>query len=88
MTEIRRGTAVRSRAGHDRGRWFAVLGIEGKNALISDGENRPIEKPKKKNIMHLSAANTVFDEETVSDNTKLKKALKLRFGGASEKGDD
>lgn len=43
------GGIVRSSAGHDKGKYFIVVGAEGDNyLLLADGKFRPIEKPKKK----------------------------------------
>lgn len=87
MTEIRKGSVVISKSGHDKNRWFAVLDVTDNYVIISDGLNRPIEKPKKKNIMHLSVVKTVFGAEIISSNEKLRKALLERRNGESEKGD-
>ena len=47
-------TAV-SRAGRDKGRRFAVIGIADESRVyVADGETRRLEKPKKKKLKHLS----------------------------------
>ena len=50
------GSVVRSRAGRDAGRLFLVIGIlDEEFVLLSDGDLRKAEKPKKKRRKHLSA---------------------------------
>lgn len=57
------GTVVWAKAGREKGGFFLVVGgVSDKDrtyALISDGKTRKIEKPKKKNIKHLSKTKTV-----------------------------
>ena len=50
------GSVVRSRAGRDAGRLFLVIGIlDEEFVLLSDGDLRKAEKPKKKRRKHLLA---------------------------------
>lgn len=50
------GRVVRSKQGHDKGRYFTVVGlVDEKHVLIADGETRRLEKPKKKQTKHLRA---------------------------------
>jgi len=44
---------VVSLSGHDSGKLFIVLAVEGSYALLADGKNRRLRKPKRKNIKHL-----------------------------------
>ncbi len=44
MTEYVRGLVVRSRAGHDKGDFLAVLQVEDGWALVGDGKGRPLER--------------------------------------------
>lgn len=73
--EIKVGSVVRSKAGHDSDGFFAVINIKENFVYICDGKERPIEKPKKKNVKHISVTNTVLDIEDMETNRKLKKAL-------------
>ena len=78
--EIQIGSAVLSKAGRDKGRYMAVVGKEGDALLVADGTLRRIERPKKKNILHLGMTNTIISKDQLTDNRKLKTALKGRFG--------
>lgn len=48
------GCAVRSEAGHDKGLYFCVLGIEHDRLLLADGKRRRAEAPKRKKVGHVS----------------------------------
>lgn len=68
------GQVVLSRCGRDKDKYFIVVGID-KNkeyVLLSDGELRRIEKPKKKNIKHI---NPMQVDHVIND--KLANGLKI-----------
>lgn len=61
--DIAVGQVVKSKAGRDAGNVFLVFDIlDDKHVLIVDGDKRPLEKPKKKNIKHLMVYNKVLPE--------------------------
>lgn len=75
--EIIQGTVVLSKAGHDRDGIFAVIGFaDGNHALIADGKQRLIEKPKKKKLKHLEPIGKLEQTNPTQTNRQLKKALK------------
>lgn len=48
------GIVATSRAGRDKGRSFAVVGIADESRVyVADGKTRKLEKPKKKKLRHL-----------------------------------
>jgi len=48
------GRIVTSTAGRDKGQIFVVVGrLDHRYVLVSDGEKRPLDRPKKKNVRHL-----------------------------------
>lgn len=77
------GQVVFSIAGRDAGRVFVVVGrIDDKHVLISDGDLRRIEKPKKKKVKHIKAAEEVIlplKEKLMKgdrvSNSEIRKAL-------------
>lgn len=75
---VDRGGIVRSSAGHDKGKYFIVVGAEGDNyLLLADGKFRPIEKPKKKKRKHCRlCAGCGSDKiaEKLADGTKIENA--------------
>ena len=51
--EITRSNLVRSGAGRDKGKLFAVLAEEGEYLLLADGKSRRVESPKRKKRKHV-----------------------------------
>ena len=47
------GQVVKSITGRDAETIYLVVGINGRNVFLSDGRERSIIKPKKKNIRHV-----------------------------------
>ena len=82
--EIVRGTVVKSRAGHDKGSYLAVLETDGRYALTADGKTRRVSSPKKKNVIHLAPTAAVLSEREMESDSELRKALK-RFSAETVK---
>lgn len=77
---IRPGDIVISKAGRDKGRPLVVLeNIDENYVLLVDGDLRPLEKPKKKKLLHLQRTNKMtekLDEARASkNNAMLRKEL-------------
>ena len=53
------GQLVRSTAGRDKGRYYLVLAIHDREALLADGRHRPGALPKVKNLRHLQTTHRV-----------------------------
>lgn len=79
MADIVVGSAVRSRAGRDKDRFFAVLSLEGDYAYIADGDLRKIASPKRKKLKHLAATNMIFTQTQLSSDKALYMAVTERF---------
>lgn len=54
-----------SRAGHDRGSVYLVLGEAEDGLWLTDGRVRPLAKPKKKNCIHVQLVHRI--PQTVKD---------------------
>lgn len=80
--DLVKGTVVISKAGRDKGKPLAVVGISGDRVLVADGKERPLSRPKKKNPLHLARTNMTVQTEGVSDKA-LRRAL-----GALAAGDE
>ncbi len=75
--ELNIAQIVKSKAGRDKGRVFAILKIlDDKYVNIIDGDLRKINKPKKKKIKHLIVYNKVLTElkEKIEKNKKFNNA--------------
>jgi len=60
--DIALGQVVYSKAGRDGGRKFIVVDIIDENyVMISDGDLRKIDKPKKKKIKHIKPTEIVIE---------------------------
>ena len=81
--EIKVGSAVRSCAGRDKGRFMAVMALEEGYAMVADGRLRKIERPKRKKLRHLKLTGTVFDPDQMATNKRLASALHTRFDNMS-----
>ncbi len=68
------GQIVYSKSGRDAGRKFIIVNVINESyVLISDGDLRKIEKPKKKKVKHLKFSDEFID----SLKDKLEKRLKI-----------
>lgn len=74
--ELKRGMVVCSLAGHDKRTFQAILDFDDKNVMVCDGKYRPLERPKKKNLVHIKPTNTVLSESDIRSNRSLRLALK------------
>ncbi len=73
--EFEKGRVVFSRSGRDKGRFLAVLSEAGGYCLLVDGKERPLERPKRKNKIHISRTNSVLSEQSMATNREIRKAL-------------
>lgn len=72
--DISLGQVVLSRAGRDKGKSFVVVGdADLEHVLLSDGDLRKLEKPKKKKLKHIKPTDTVLQD--IGD--KLRSNLKV-----------
>ena len=81
--ELRKGSVVISKAGRDKGYFLAVVDITDDGIFVCDGKERPVERPKKKNPLHLAKTGFVLTEEETATNRSLKRALN-KFSGSNE----
>jgi ribosomal protein L14E/L6E/L27E len=63
------GLYAESRAGHDRGSLYIIIGEEGEYVWVADGQSRTLARPKRKNKKHLQVMKAKVNEE-------IKRALK------------
>ncbi len=73
---LERGRVVVSLAGRDKGRLLAVMQADKNCVQVCDGKERPVERPKSKNIRHVEATEFSLSETEISTNRALKKALR------------
>ena len=69
------GRVVRSKSGHDKGKFYVVLQAAGDFVHLTDGRLKPISNPKRKNVKHISITNTFMDMNGITD-LSIKNLLK------------
>ena len=76
MAEARRGSVVISLAGHDKRDFQVILENDSVYAIVCDGKHRPLEKTKKKKLIHLKVTNTILSEEDLKSNKAIRRCLR------------
>lgn len=69
------GRIVCSKAGRDKGRFMVVTASENNFVYLCDGKERPLSRPKKKNIKHISFTNKSLDENSYKTDKALRRCL-------------
>lgn len=73
--EIVPGRVARSLAGRDKGQLLLVIGLQGNRALVCDGKERPLNRPKPKNPRHLETTPFTLPDEAARSDKALRRAL-------------
>lgn len=85
--EIKTGSLVRSKAGHDKGDLLYVVRLEKNAVWVCDGRQRPLNRPKKKNPKHLSPTSLILSGEETQTDRALRRALfRLEHGTQNQGG--
>ena len=69
------GSVVCSKAGRDKGNFLCVSGVEKDHYLLVDGGERPLERPKRKNKKHVAVTSYRLNEQQMSANRALRRAI-------------
>lgn len=80
------GRVVYSRAGRDRGEFLAITDFDRQTVTVCNGKDRPLERPKRKNLKHIGLTTTVLDNGSMSTNRSLRRALRAFAGNAGDEG--
>ena len=70
-----RGQVIKSAAGRDKGYLMTVISYDGKFVYVSDGRERRIGHPKRKNPKHITVTEFSLTEEELRSDKALRKAL-------------
>ena len=73
--EIRPGILVRSKAGRDKDRVYAVVNVDEKHVYVADGGERPLRHMKRKNKKHLQPILKVQISGT-PDDTAIREIIR------------
>lgn len=80
--DVRVGWLAKSRAGHDRGQVYVIVGKEKDGLYVADGRLKTVEHPKKKNPKHLQIIKLQAEEflpekrQAAFRNEEIKYALR------------
>ncbi len=74
VVNITPGSIVMACAGRDKGSYFVALESHDGLAIIANGKSRRLEKPKCKNLKHISPTDTVISLDGLT-NKKLRRYL-------------
>jgi len=82
------GMIVRSKAGRDCGKLFAIVGVlDPPFVYVADGDIRKIDKPKRKNLKHVELTGTMsallvkkLEDKIRITNADIRKAIVLYQG--------
>lgn len=72
--KVVKGSVVKALAGRDQDRLFVAVAVEDRCVFIADGKERKLEKPKRKNIKHISPTGKAVDMTDMTDK-KLRKLV-------------
>ena len=80
------GRIVFSKAGRDKNHLMVVVSADDKFLYLCDGKERPLEKPKRKNVKHAAFTNTFLAENSYKTDKALRRELaRLRDEGLKER---
>lgn len=76
MEIFEKGMLVKSKAGHDKGNVYVIVGMDETYVYVVDGRLRKLENPKKKKYRHVQVIQKRYDI-TEADDTAVKRILKM-----------
>lgn len=83
------GRIVFSKAGRDKNHIMVTVAVDGDYLYLCDGKERPLERPKRKNVKHAALTGTVLEKNSYSTNKALRRELaKLRAEGLKGRNQD
>ncbi len=80
------GRVVYSLKGHDSVSLMVCVGTRGDRILVCNGKQRLKEKPKEKNIKHITPTHIILSEEQLRTDRQIRRALREII--SSQKGDE
>ncbi|OJU16125.1 MAG: hypothetical protein BGN88_03280 [Clostridiales bacterium 43-6] len=74
--ELKCGQIVRSYSGRDKNTFLVITEIRTDCVFICDGKERPLERPKRKNLKHICPTNFRLSEKQMATNRELRRAIR------------
>ena len=76
MERFEEGMLAKSKAGHDKGNVYVIVGMDETYVYLVDGTLRKFQNPKKKKYRHVQVIQRRYDI-TDADDTAVKRILKM-----------
>jgi ribosomal protein L14E/L6E/L27E len=70
-----KGDLVVCTAGREKNKIMCVLSYDDKSVYLCDGKERPLEKPKRKNLKHIAKTDKKLSQNDFMTDKALRKAL-------------
>ena len=74
--QIERGRIVRSAAGRDNGYYLAVVEVADSTIRLCDGKERPLTRPKSKNIKHILVTGGMLTDAQLATDRAIRRGLR------------
>lgn len=74
--DIARGSVVKCKAGKEKGNFYAVVSLEDEFVYLANGNDRLLDRPKKKKAIHIAPTLAALPESSLRSNRELRIALK------------
>ena len=81
------GMLTVSKAGHDQGTVYVIIGEESEYVYLADGQLKTVDRPKKKNKKHIQIIKKIQIDRPVDGfkDLEIKRAIKTYQEGANVK---
>jgi len=79
MELYRVGNLAKSKAGHDKDKIYVIIGETDEYVYLSDGDTKPIEKPKKKSKKHVQPI--INGNTDYMNNEMIREIIRQYIGG-------
>ena len=67
---------VRSNSGRDKNTFLVIVKTDKEYVFICDGKERPLERPKRKNIKHICPTKLCLSEKQMATNRELRRTIR------------
>ena len=81
-----RGTVVVPSCGRDEGMVMAVVKAEENAVWLANGKQRPLSRPKRKNIRHITFTGQQINESSMATDRELRRVLRALSTAITEGG--
>ncbi len=71
------GQIVCSKRGRDKGYFLVIVEETESYVSVCDGKERPLNRPKRKNVKHISFTGTVLQDRCFRTDKQLRKSLAI-----------